>query len=271
MSKLDKVVKDEQEKVGKRKAFIAFVLDESGSMSTGREATIIGMNEQIQQVKLTFKDNKDVEPVVTFVKFNGEVHPIFVNKGLDELKEITEQDYQPNGGTAMYDGVGFTMNALEQHPDIGDASSTVLMVVVSDGEENSSHEFNSEKIAEKVKGYNETKRWKFTYLGANQDLGVVSQRTGVLRANTASFNASSAQGYSVGFSAHNRAFANYISANANALTLNDLQEVSDSAFYADSGSESKSGSSTGVGGSSVGSSTTTPTTEESKTEVPTTV
>ncbi len=269
MSRLDKVEKAEEVKTGKRKAFIAFVLDESGSMSTGREATIVGMNEQIQQVKSTFKDNADVEPVVTFVKFNGEVKPIFVNKGLDELREITEQDYQPNGGTAMYDGVGFVMNALEQHPDISDASSTVLVVVVSDGEENSSQEFTSEKIAEKVKGYNETKRWKFTYLGANQDLGVVSQRTGVLRGNTASFSAQNAQGYSAGFNTHNIALASYL-CDVSDRSL-DLESLSVKAFYAGSGSESKSGSSTGVAGSSTVSSTANSNTEESKTEVPTTV
>lgn len=271
MSRIDQINKSEEEKVGKRKAFIAFVLDESGSMSTGREETIKGMNEQIQQVQLNFKDNKEVEPVVTFIKFNGNVNPVFVNKGLAELKEITEQDYKPGGNTAMYDGVGYALNALENADGINDESSTVLVVVVSDGEENASTEFKSETIAEKVKGFNSTKRWTFTYLGANQDLSVVSQRTGVLRGNTASFNSSSAQGYSAGFHDHNIAFASYLSANANALTLNDLQQVSARAFYP--GAESKVDSSTGIGGysSTITSSTTIPTTEESKTDVPTTV
>ena len=224
MSRLDKV-DNEQERTSKRKAFIAFVIDESGSMDLGKDATLRGINEQIQMIKNTFKDSKDVEPIVSLVKFNEKVNSVFVNKGLDELKELTNDDYRPNGATAMYDGVGYMLNILGQTDGIDEEDNSVLVVVVSDGEENSSKEHNSESIAKRVGEYNETKRWTFTYLGANQDLSVVSQKTNMYAGNTRTFNSSSSQGYDTAFHSHNLSFGSYI----NNVSRGEVQSVSD--FY----------------------------------------
>lgn len=213
MSRLDNVKQDEPVVVDpnhKRKAFIAFVVDESGSMGAGREATMRGMNEQIQMIKSQFKDSKDVEPIVTAVKFNQVVTPLFVNKTLDDLIEFTEATYQPNGMTAMYDAVGYVLNQLELAEGINDEDTTVLVVVVSDGEENSSREHNSQGIADRIKAFNETKRWTVTYLGANQDLTVVSQKTNIHAGNTMSFDSSNNATYSVAFSRQSKGMANYL-------------------------------------------------------------
>lgn len=213
MSRLDNVKQDEPVVVDpnhKRKAFIAFVVDESGSMGAGREATIRGMNEQIQMIKNTFKDSTNVTPIVTAIKFNEHVNPLFVNKTLEDLVEFSEQTYTPNGGTAMYDAVGYALNQLEMAEGINDDDSTVLVVVVSDGEENSSKEHTSAMIAGRVKAFNETKRWTFTYLGANQDLTVVSEHTGILRGNTKSFNSSNNATYSVAFASQSLGMNSYL-------------------------------------------------------------
>jgi len=224
MSRLDKV-DNEQERTGKRKAFIAFVVDESGSMQTGKAETISGINEQIQAIRNTFRDSKDVEPIVSLIKFNESVNTVFVNKGLDDLNEFTEKDYTPNGMTAMYDGVGHILNVLEQTEGIDEEDSSVLVVVVSDGHENSSREHSSESIAERVGKCNETKRWTFTYLGANQDLSQVSENTNIARGNTASFSASTSQGYNDAFQMHNASFGNYVGSVARGET------VSTQSFY----------------------------------------
>jgi hypothetical protein len=218
-------LENEVEKTGKRKAFFAFVLDESGSMSTGKQATITGMNEQIQQIRSTFKYSADVEPVITFVKFNGIVTPLYVNKGLDELKDFTDADYNPNGMTAMYDAVGYVLNTLDQAEGINDEDTSVLVVVISDGDENSSREHSAQAIADRVKAYNDTKRWTFTYLGSNVDLTRVRANTGFAMGNTVTFDSSNAIGYTQAFHSHNASFGNYVAdMNVSARGLRSLKK-----------------------------------------------
>ena len=242
-NKIDAIVNDETPKIEKRKAFIAFVLDESGSMATGREATISGMNEQIQQIKSTFKDSKDVEPIVTFVKFNGIVTPLYVNKTLEDLKEFTPADYQPNGSTAMYDGVGYVLNTLENSEGISDEDTSVLVVVISDGEENQSREHNSSTIADRVNKFNETKRWTFTYLGSNVDLTKVQQSTGFRMGNTISFDSSSNATYAKGFASHAQGFSNYLSdmnVSSSVLRASKMSLSSDSFYTSTTGTVNSS-------------------------------
>lgn len=246
--KLDELEAVAKPREGKRKAFIAFVLDESGSMQTGKAATISGMNEQIQQIKLNFKDSKDVEPIITFVKFNGNVTPLYENKTLAELKEFSNEDYQPNGSTAMYDGIGYVLNVLENAAGIEDEDTSVLVVVVSDGQNTDINEHTPESIAERVKKFNETKRWTFTYLGSNVDLTEVSARSGVLRGNMASFNSSSSMGYTQAFDTHNIAFASYLGGVKTRASKGLMADSVDD-FYASS-SESKTESSSAVAGTS---------------------
>lgn len=211
-NRIDAVESEEQVTAGKSKAFIAFIVDESGSMGMGREATMRGMNEQIQMVRNKFKDSKIVEPIVTVVKFNETVTPLFVNKTLNELVEFTDETYRPNGGTAMYDAVGYVLNQLEAAQGINDEDTSVLVVVVSDGEENSSKEHSSQAIADRIKAFNETKRWTVTYLGANQDLTVVQAKTNVYAGNTMSFSSANNGTYNAAFHTHNASMDTYLSA-----------------------------------------------------------
>lgn len=254
MSKIiDTVENEENVPEHIRKAFIAFVVDESGSMGTGREATIRGMNEQIQMIRNKFSGVPGVKPIVTVVKFNEKVTPLFVNKTLSELTEFTEQTYSPNGGTAMYDGVGYVLNALESAKGINDDDTSVLVVVVSDGEENESREHTSEMIATRVKELNETKRWTITYLGANQDLSVVQTKTNVYAGNTMTFDSTNNSSYAHGFHAHTKSMNSYLSnisssvpvmmASANFYEV-DKEEGADDSLT--NGSSSSGGSSSGT-------------------------
>ncbi len=193
----------------KRAAYFTFVVDESLSMGMATKETIMGINEQIQQIKSDFADNKEVNPIISFIKFNGNVQPVFMNKGLDELEEITTENYQPNGSTAMYDAVGFAVSELKKRDDIDEEDTSVLVVVVSDGDENASTEYDAKMVADLVKGCSDTKRWTFAYLGANQDLSEVSESTSFARGNMASFDASNQVGYTMAFASARESLSSY--------------------------------------------------------------
>lgn len=199
------------EKVGRKNAYITFVVDESGSMGNVREVTVSGINEQIQQVKRDFggKNSEKINAIVSLIRFNDKVKPVFMYSDIDALKEITLDEYRPDGGTAMYDAVGYAINQLKMREDIDAEDTSSLIVVVSDGQENSSREITAQQLADTISKLNETKRWTVTYLGANQDLSKVSQNTNIYVGNTMSFSTQNPQHVAMAFSGSTLALNNY--------------------------------------------------------------
>jgi len=193
--------KDVQDKKGK--VFISFVLDESGSMSTGQGAVVSGMNEQIQTIKNKFKDsNADV--VVSFVKFSDNIISLYEGTTLENLREFESHAYKPNGSTALYDAVGYTLDMMNRMDGINDEGNSSLLVIITDGEENASRHFNSKQIAERIQSLNNTKRWTITYLGPNSvDLSSVKQSMNTSMGNMYSANLSNSLGYKSAFKSIN--------------------------------------------------------------------
>lgn len=224
-----------KEKV-KKNAYITFIIDESSSMGSVREATITGINEQIDQIRKDFgTKQEEINAIVSLIKFSGTPQAVFLHKTLDDLKNITAEDYNPDGMTAMYDAVGFAINSLNGRKDINDENTSSLVIVVSDGAENASREFNGQSVAALVSKLNDTKRWTFTYLGANQDLSKVSQATNVMVGNTATFDSHSRGGVLRAFAMNASALQSY----SKGLMDSDVS-YSASNFYAGAGSTADS-------------------------------
>lgn len=189
--------KDVQER--KSKVFISFVLDESGSMSVGKDAVVSGLNEQIQTLKSKFKDSQ-AEVVVSFVKFADNIISLYEGKTLENLVEFESHAYKPNGSTALYDGVGYCLDMMERMDGINDEGNSALVCVATDGEENASRHFNSKQIAEKIQSLQNTKRWTITYLGPNTvDLSKVKQNMHTYFGNMYSADLTSSVGYERAF------------------------------------------------------------------------
>jgi hypothetical protein len=69
----------------------------------------------------------------------------------------------------------------------------VLIVIVTDGGENSSREFNLDAVRELIKA-KETEGWTFVYLGANQDAWNVGSQFGLSKAQTMTYSTSNMKG-----------------------------------------------------------------------------
>ncbi len=216
----------EKEKV-KKNSYITFVIDESGSMGSVKDATIVGINEQIQQLKKDFNGD-EVNVMVSLIKFSATTEPVFMFSAIDGLKEITAADYNPSGSTGMLDAVGFAINQLNARKDISDENTSSLVIVVSDGEENASKEFDSKKIADLVGKANETKRWTFSYLGANQDLSKVSARNRIAIGNTSTFDSNTELGMRSAFTMNASALRSYSKG-----LMDSTLAYSTTSFYAD--------------------------------------
>lgn len=169
-----------------RKNYLMMVLDESSSMSSIKPQAISAFNEQIQTVK-NAKGKMDVS--VNLVKFANEVTSVFCNEKIENVRNLTDNSFQPNGCTAMYDGVGRAIEMLKAQPDINDPDVTVLVLVISDGAENASKIWSAARVSEELKALQATGRWTVTYAGANQDLAKVSATLNIPIGNMSTFNA----------------------------------------------------------------------------------
>ncbi len=154
--------------------FNVVILDRSGSMSSIRKAALTGFNETLAAIKRAqeeFADSQDhYVSLVTFCSCTME--SVFDKVPVAEARMLTLEDYVPCCGTPLYDAMGFTINSLRSHVEAID-DAVVVVTVITDGEENASREFSGaaiKKLVEQVSG----EGWTFSYMGANQDVFVLS-------------------------------------------------------------------------------------------------
>ncbi len=168
-----------------KKLFVSFILDETGSMQSVKEATISGFNEYVK----TLKGGDDAERIrFTLTQFNAEkVDVVYDGVRLDKVSQLTEETYQPASLTPLYDAIGRTIRALEGR--LADKKRNVLVIIQTDGAENASKEFTQEGIFNLIKE-KKAANWTFAFLGADQDAWEIGSQLGLDRGNVFSYNSS---------------------------------------------------------------------------------
>jgi uncharacterized protein YegL len=149
---------------------IIIVLDRSGSMSSVQDATISGFNEFISKQRAL-----PGEAALLAVKFD-DMYELLFDGPLAAVPELTRETYVPRGMTALHDAIGRTIDTVGQKlaamPE-DQRPEKVLFMILTDGLENASKEYNREKIASMVQHQREKYSWEFIFLGANQDAVLV--------------------------------------------------------------------------------------------------
>ncbi len=168
----------------KKKNYVLIALDESGSMSIMKKEAIEFFNSQVIEAR---NAGDEMDNRICLIVFNSKVREIHWDEDANEVELLDESTYRPGEWTAMLDAVGFGIDKLSGMPDIKDPDVSVLFIVISDGQENSSREYNYGSIAKMVKKMNKTNRWTFVYLGANQDLSKIKEM-GIHEGNIQAFD-----------------------------------------------------------------------------------
>lgn len=172
---------------------ISVVQDSSGSMMGREEATISGFNEYLK----TLKRDKDGTPVrLTLTQFDTTYRTLYEDNALADVNEMTNEEFIPGGATALLDAVGDTITRLSK---VMDSADRALVLVMTDGYENSSRRFNHPTIVDLIKEKEGTGRWTFVYLGADQDAWAAGTSLGFRGGNTYSY-AGTSSGISSTFS-----------------------------------------------------------------------
>ncbi len=171
--------------------YIIFVIDRSGSMGSIKNDMIGGFNTFIKKQK----EANLGECKIFAYKFDDVYEPMFENIDLNDVPLLDQNNYIPRGWTALYDAMGKTIDNIgtclaEMKEE--DRPEKVLVVTITDGEENSSRIFKQQDIADKITHQREVYKWDFAYIGANQDSWAVGSSIGYQSGTTLDYAANSA-------------------------------------------------------------------------------
>lgn len=182
---------------------IGLLIDRSGSMSSIAK-------DLDWSIKTFLKEQSELEGqcTVSMAIFDSEYEHTVKFK---DIKEFVPTSIVPRGVTALYDAIGkFTAEIGETLAALPEDSkpSKVLIIIVTDGEENASKEFSAENIKEIIKTQESVYSWNFTYLGANQDAVLAGSKFGTRVSNTLDYEANE-RGVKAAFVTLSAATANY--------------------------------------------------------------
>jgi uncharacterized protein YegL len=160
---------------------IAFILDQSGSMGSIKSGTLEGVNAFLDQQK---RENATYPVRFSLTLFSTSIEIRNTSLSVTEVPALTEENYQPNGGTALLDAIGLTIDSLGKRlaeTPKPDRPAKVIVAIMTDGEENSSRQFTWTQISDKIKHQSEVYKWEFLFMGANQDAIATASRISIDR------------------------------------------------------------------------------------------
>ena len=147
-----------------KRVFNMIIVDESGSMCVIERQALAGMNETIDTVKKMQKMHKDMEQRISLLTFDSG-HKTFKydNVKAESVHRLGCKDYNPCGGTPLYDAIGTAISKLNAQTTERD---NVLVTIITDGEENCSQEYNL-KMVKTLIDKMKKQGWTFTLIGTD--------------------------------------------------------------------------------------------------------
>lgn len=201
---------------------IAIVLDRSGSMETLVKETISNYNHFIEEQKTV-----PGEATVTLVQFDHEYTPVYGMLPLKSVEPLTQSTYVPRGYTALWDAIGTTVNSLGQKLRAMPPTQRpekVIVVIITDGLENSSREYSAERLREIISHQQQKYKWQFVFLGANQDAVLKGSEIGIAMASSLSVGATAA-GLASSYGALSRSTKNFRLDSAEAINFTQEDRI----------------------------------------------
>lgn len=182
---------------------VVMIVDMSGSMSRVQSDVRGGFNSYLDGLQ---EDGGDYR--ITTTLFDTEFINLGVNIPVHVATRLNERNYRARGMTALLDAVGKTIAEFQlRMPELPEGDRGIV-VIQTDGQENSSKEYTYEMVNTFLTKLQET-GWGVVYLAAGLDTWDQAARMGVQRGqytNTSGSNASMRSTYS-GLSHGTRSYA----------------------------------------------------------------
>lgn len=180
---------------------ISVILDRSGSMG--------GLVNSVIEHFNAYKEEVSHLPnvIMSVHQFDTEYETIANALPVSEVPDLTNAVYYARGGTALLDAIGRTIRAIDAIPN---KPSKVVVVINTDGYENSSHEYRIDQIKEMVTERQNNHDWQFVFVGAGIDAFSAGTSFGVHGSSTWT-SSNSTRGYGDTYTVLAAATASYAS------------------------------------------------------------
>jgi len=180
---------------------VFMIVDMSGSMYDLAPDVRGGFNSFLQDLESSSADYS-----FTVTLFDTQFISLCTAATWEATPRLDNKNYRPRGMTALLDAVGKTVTDFEAKDVLKDGDK-VLVIVQTDGRENSSSEFRLEQISTMIEEREATKKWSFVFLGAGPDVWTQAGSMGFQRANTVSYGRASTRSSYSGMSRATKSFA----------------------------------------------------------------
>jgi hypothetical protein len=174
-----------------KKTIYQMIVDQSGSMTGSESQVIEGFNGQLKSTQTIQKEFLDQDLVMGLRFFNSQVDQNAVPfRNVNSISSLNREVYRPDGGTALLDAIGKSIYDIKTQfgHEIEENLATVVLIIITDGYENSSRFYTYGDIQRMVKELEATGKWNFTFMGADLDALEVSQNMGFNKESYLSFS-----------------------------------------------------------------------------------
>ena len=155
---------------------LVFILDRSGSMAGLETDTIGGFNAMLAKQR-----KEPGEAFVSTVLFDNETEVIHDRAPLDQVENLTQEQYYVRGCTALLDAVGGAIRHIgnvHRYARKEDVPEKTLFIITTDGMENASHRYTYPQVRKMIQE-KQQHGWEFLFLGANIDAAAEASRFGI--------------------------------------------------------------------------------------------
>lgn len=165
---------------------MVFILDKSGSMAGLEADTIGGFNSMIERQK-----KAEGEAIVSTVLFSNDSTVIHDRVDLRQIEPMTDRQYYVGGSTALIDAIGGAIHHISnvhKYAREEDRPEHTIFVITTDGMENASRHYTSERVKDMVQRQKEKYGWEFLFLGANIDAVETASHFGISEDRAVTFH-----------------------------------------------------------------------------------
>lgn len=166
---------------------LVFILDRSGSMSGLENDTIGGFNAMIEKQK-----KQEGGCYVSTILFDNVSEVLHDRIKLGDVPRMTDKDYTVRGCTALLDAIGGAIHHIgniHKYARKEDVPAHTMFVITTDGMENASRRYSSEKVKAMIERQKEKYGWEFLFIGANIDAVETAANIGISRERAVNYHA----------------------------------------------------------------------------------